>query len=49
VWGSHVIEFLAIGTAVRLVADEHRSLAPEMVVPLDDLTVETDPRKLHGH
>jgi len=48
VWGSHVIEFLAIGTAVRLVADEHRSLAPEMVVPLDDLTVETDPRKLHG-
>ena len=49
VWGSHVIEFLAIGTAVRLVADEHRSLAPEMVVPLDDLTVDTDPRKLHGH
>ncbi|HEX4244400.1 MAG TPA: heavy metal-binding domain-containing protein [Acidimicrobiales bacterium] len=49
VWGSHVIEFLAIGTAVRLVADEHRSLAPEMVAPLDDLTVDTDPRKLHGH
>jgi uncharacterized protein YbjQ (UPF0145 family) len=48
VWGSHVIEFLAIGTAVRLVADEHRSLSPEMVVPLDDLTVDTDPRKLHG-
>jgi uncharacterized protein YbjQ (UPF0145 family) len=48
VWGSHVIEFLAIGTAVRLVADEHRSLAPDMVVPLDDLTVETDPRKLRG-
>jgi uncharacterized protein YbjQ (UPF0145 family) len=49
VWGSHVIEFLAIGTAVRLVADEHLALSPEMVVPLDDLTVETDPRKLHGH
>ncbi|MGA7417717.1 MAG: heavy metal-binding domain-containing protein, partial [Acidimicrobiales bacterium] len=48
VWGSHVIEFLAIGTAVRLVADEHRSLSPQMVVPLDDLTVDTDPRKLHG-
>ncbi len=48
VWGSHVIEFLAIGTAVRLVADEHRSLGPEMVVPLDDLTVETDPRRIRG-
>ncbi len=48
VWGSHIIEFLAIGTAVRLVADEHRNLRPDLVVPLDDLTVDTDPRKLHG-
>jgi len=36
IWGSHVIEFLAIGTAVRLVAAEHQRLAPEMSVSLDD-------------
>jgi uncharacterized protein YbjQ (UPF0145 family) len=36
VWGTHVIEFLAIGTAVRLVAERHQRLSPEMVVSLDD-------------
>lgn len=36
VWGAHVIEFLAVGTAVRLVADAHRRVSPEMAVPLDD-------------
>jgi uncharacterized protein YbjQ (UPF0145 family) len=35
-WGSHVIEFLAIGTSVRLAAAEHQRLDPEMVVSLDD-------------
>jgi hypothetical protein len=35
-WGSHVIEFLAIGTSVRLVAAEHRKIAPELSVSLDD-------------
>lgn len=36
IWGSHVIEFLAIGTAVRLAAAQHQRLDPEMVVSLDD-------------
>ncbi|MGA8015732.1 MAG: heavy metal-binding domain-containing protein [Candidatus Dormiibacterota bacterium] len=40
VWGSHVIEFLAIGTAVRLVAAQHQAIAPELTVSLDDEAVE---------
>ena len=36
IWGSHVIEFLAIGTAVRLAAAQHQRLEPEMVVSLND-------------
>jgi uncharacterized protein YbjQ (UPF0145 family) len=36
IWGSHVIEFLAVGTAVRLVAAQHQRLKPEMAVSLDD-------------
>jgi uncharacterized protein YbjQ (UPF0145 family) len=36
IWGSHVIEFLAVGTSVRLVASEHRKIAPEMAVSLGD-------------
>ncbi|MGO8687148.1 MAG: heavy metal-binding domain-containing protein [Candidatus Dormibacteria bacterium] len=35
-WGSHVIEFLAIGTSVRLVAAQHRPISPELTVSLDD-------------
>ena len=34
VWGSHVIEFAALGTAVQLVAGEHRPLEPRMVMDL---------------
>ncbi len=36
IWGTHVIEFLAVGTAVRLAAAEHRRLNPEMSVSLND-------------
>jgi uncharacterized protein YbjQ (UPF0145 family) len=35
-WGSHVIEFLAIGTSVRLVAAEHQRISPELTVSLND-------------
>ncbi|HEY8675610.1 MAG TPA: heavy metal-binding domain-containing protein [Candidatus Dormibacteraeota bacterium] len=35
-WGSHVIEFLAIGTTVRLAASGHRRIGPTMVLPLND-------------
>ena len=41
-WGSHVIEFLAIGTSVKLVASEHRRIAPELAVSLDDEVVPVD-------
>jgi uncharacterized protein YbjQ (UPF0145 family) len=39
VWGSHVIEFLAIGTAVRLAAAQ-QAVSPTMVVSLDDIVPE---------
>lgn len=35
-WGSHVIEFLAIGTSVRLAGADHRRIAPKMVLALND-------------
>ncbi|MGH9065530.1 MAG: heavy metal-binding domain-containing protein [Acidimicrobiales bacterium] len=47
-WGSRAIEFFALGTAVRLVTDEHRRLDPRMVLPLDDPVVATDPRAVTG-
>jgi uncharacterized protein YbjQ (UPF0145 family) len=34
VWGSHVIEFAAVGTAVRSVAGGHRRLDPKLVIDL---------------
>jgi len=40
VWGTHVIEFLAIGTAVRLVAAQHQGIRPELAVSLDDSAAE---------
>lgn len=36
VWGSHVIEFLAIGTTVSAGQAGHQRLDPAMVVPLND-------------
>jgi len=40
----HAIGFTAWGTAVKLVAEEHQSIAPEVVLPLDDavLTFEAE-------
>jgi uncharacterized protein YbjQ (UPF0145 family) len=38
IWGSHVIEFLAIGTSVRLTASGHQQIDPTMVLPLNDRT-----------
>jgi uncharacterized protein YbjQ (UPF0145 family) len=34
-WGSHVIEFLAIGTAVRPLRPDHVIAPPQMIVTLD--------------
>jgi uncharacterized protein YbjQ (UPF0145 family) len=33
-WGSHVIEFFAIGTAVISVSDDHQIERPALVLPL---------------
>ncbi len=43
VWGSNVIEFFAIGTAVALVGSDHRGVNPRMVMALDDPVVMTRP------
>jgi uncharacterized protein YbjQ (UPF0145 family) len=42
-WGSHIIEFLAIGTAVASVDGEHRTVSPEMAVELEDQVTGVDP------
>ena len=44
----HVIGFTAWGTAVRLVADQHRSIVPRMVLPLDDAVLQFDAESLRG-
>lgn len=36
IWGSHIIEFLAIGTTVAVAQPGHQRLDPTMVLPLDD-------------
>jgi uncharacterized protein YbjQ (UPF0145 family) len=43
-----VIQFVSIGTGVHLKTGEHRSVAPEMVVPLDELTRLFDVKSLRG-
>jgi uncharacterized protein YbjQ (UPF0145 family) len=45
-WGSHVIEFLAIGTAVSSLDGKHRTLSPNFAVDLDDPAKRVDPRAL---
>jgi uncharacterized protein YbjQ (UPF0145 family) len=44
----HAVGFSAYGTVVRLVADRHRSIAPRMVVPLDDPVRLFDATSLRG-
>lgn len=34
-WGSHVIEYFAVGTAVAPLAGDHAVSAPMLVLPLD--------------
>ena len=47
-WGSHIIEFLAIGTAVGAPEGEHRSVSPELAVELEDQVVGVDPSALRS-
>ena len=44
----HAVGFTAYGTAVGLVADEHRHLGAQMVLPMDDPVVGFDAASLRG-
>jgi uncharacterized protein YbjQ (UPF0145 family) len=44
----HAVGFTAWGTAVRLVADAHQFVSPEVVLPLDDVVVTFEARSLRG-
>ena len=44
----HAVGFTAWGTAVRLVAREHRFVRPEVVLPLDDAVVMFEAESLRG-
>ena len=45
-WGSHIIEFLAVGTAVRLIAKEHVPANPKLVVSLDGPEPASNPDRI---
>jgi uncharacterized protein YbjQ (UPF0145 family) len=44
----HAVGFTAWGTAVKLVADQHQFVQPEMVLPLDDAIVTFEAQSLRG-
>ena len=44
----HAVGFTAWGTAVRLVADAHQFVSPEVVLPLDDVVVTFEATSLRG-
>jgi uncharacterized protein YbjQ (UPF0145 family) len=44
----HAIGFTAWGTAVKLVAEAHRFVRPDMVLPLDDAVVQFEAESLRG-
>lgn len=44
----HAVGFTAWGTAVKLVADQHRFVQPEMILPLDDAVVTFEAQSLRG-
>jgi len=44
----HAVGFTAWGTAVRLVAETHQFVQPQMILPLDDVVVTFDAQSLRG-
>jgi hypothetical protein len=44
----HAVGFTAWGTAVRLVADAHQFVQPDVILPLDDVVVAFDAQSLRG-
>jgi uncharacterized protein YbjQ (UPF0145 family) len=47
-FNSHIVEFRAWGTAIRLAHEGHRYLRPRMVVPLDDRALQFRAEALGG-
>lgn len=43
-----IIQFVAVGTAVRLLEESHRAISPEMVLPLDELVRQFEAASLRG-
>jgi hypothetical protein len=44
----HAVGFTAWGTAVKLVAEQHQFIQPELVLPLDDAVVTFEAQSLRG-
>ncbi len=44
----HAVGFTAWGTAVKLVAEQHQFVQPEMILPLDDAVVAFEAQSLRG-
>ena len=44
----HAVGFTAWGTAVRLVADQHQYMQPQVILPLDDAVVTFAAQNLRG-
>ena len=44
----HAIGFTAWGTAVKLVAEAHQFVQPDMVLPLDDAVITFDAQSLRS-
>jgi uncharacterized protein YbjQ (UPF0145 family) len=44
----HAVSFIAYGTVVHLVADQHRKLSPQMILPMDDPVQSFDIGALRG-
>ncbi len=47
-YNARVLQFVAVGTAVHLRDDQHRRIAPTMVVPLDDPVRQFEAESLRG-
>jgi uncharacterized protein YbjQ (UPF0145 family) len=47
-YNGRIMQFVAVGTAVRLREEAHRRVNPAMVVPLDDAVRQFDARSLRG-
>jgi uncharacterized protein YbjQ (UPF0145 family) len=44
----HAVGFTAWGTAVKLVAEQHQLVQPQMILPLDDAVVTFEAQSLRG-